>query len=138
MQSITYKVHPLSYQERVLAGASLHFDLPSKYFLEVQWEILEEKEDEDYRYRVSLICYILRVHGGLGDQSIMHFMGFRKPSELSYYFGVIEAMKPFDEDVSSDLKSILRITDSLDLKTVSTSVLYINSKEVTDYEEENI
>lgn len=138
MQSITYKVHPLSYQERIISASSLHFDEPIEYFLLIQKHIGVGVGDEKYRYRIGLICYILRVYGVLSDQTIIHFMNFRKPSELSYYFGIIEAMKPFDEDVYSDLNIILRIAGSLDVDTVSVSVLYIHPKEVSDYEKENI
>ena len=125
MQFIEYKVYPLSYCDRVISSASLHFDCDRNYFFQIQWEIPEEKEDEEYRYRISLICYILRTHGGLGDDTIMHFMNFKRPSELSYYFGIIDCMKPFDSDINADLSSILFISDNLNVKTVKVPILYI-------------
>lgn len=126
MKSIVYNVYPQPFTERVLDAICIRFDLERDYFFQIQWEIPEEKEDEDFRYYVGILCHALKVHGGLGDMTIAHFLPWLSVKDVYYYLDCFKLLIDYDSSARDELNQVLLIADQLDVKTISNQFLYVS------------
>lgn len=125
MRIIEYKVSPLGYGNRVLSAACLHWDFDLDYIYDSPDQ--HESTDEEYNYRLSIICYILRVYGLLSDHSISVLLHFEKVSIVSYYIGIANSLQPFDDEMKLSLHNIMSIADKLNVSTIKVPVIHIQS-----------